>query len=241
MLKDYQDAFGYACFDYLQGIKTFTVIERSDGYIEAANIVLYFTEFNDWPTHVKRAMRYVHGRVLDVGCGAGRHALFLQNKGFDVLGIDVSPMAMRVCKIRGLKKVRVLSITGISSKLGTFDTILMLGGNFGLFANKQRAQWLLRRFYGMTREGAVIIAQSRNIYKTKEPHHLQYQASNRKRGRMAGQIRLRVRYKNYAEPWYDYLLVSPQEMMALLRNTGWRIKKFIGVKNAVYTAIIGKA
>jgi ubiquinone/menaquinone biosynthesis C-methylase UbiE len=37
-------------------------------------------------------MKYVKGRrVLDIGCGVGRHALYLQNEerqGFDVLGID---------------------------------------------------------------------------------------------------------------------------------------------------------
>lgn len=241
MLKDHQDAFGHAYVDYVQGIKTFMTIERSDGFIEAGNIAMYFSEYKDWPTHVKKAMKYVHGKVLDVGCGAGRHALYLQKKGFDVVGIDVSPLAIKVCTMRGLKKAKVLSITGISSTLGAFDTILMLGGNFGLFANRDRTKWLLKRFYGMTKEKAVIIAQSRNIYKTKEVQHLQYQKYNRKKGRMSGQIRLRVRYKNYAEPWYDYLLVSPQEMKALLKNTGWEIKKFIGTKGSLFTGIIEKS
>ncbi len=240
MLRDYQDAFGHAYYDYLKGETSFMIIERSDGYIEAGNIAMYFTEYKDWPSHVKRAMKYVHGKVLDVGCGAGRHALYLQQNGFDVLGIDVSPLAIKVCKMRDLKKAKVLSVTGISSTLGTFDTILMLGGNFGLFANKQRTKWLLKRFYGMTRESAVVIAQSRNIYRTKEPHHLHYHECNRKRSRMAGQIRLRVRYKKYAEPWYDYLLVSPGEMRMLLQGTGWKIKKFIGVKGTLFTAIIEK-
>jgi cyclopropane fatty-acyl-phospholipid synthase-like methyltransferase len=38
----------------------------------------------------KKSMGYVKGRtVLDIGCGPGRHALYLQNeRGFDVLGID---------------------------------------------------------------------------------------------------------------------------------------------------------
>lgn len=33
-------------------------------------------------------------RVLDVGCGIGRHALFLAREGFDVVGIDASPSAL---------------------------------------------------------------------------------------------------------------------------------------------------
>jgi 2-polyprenyl-3-methyl-5-hydroxy-6-metoxy-1,4-benzoquinol methylase len=72
-------------------------------------------------------MRFVKGRVLDIGCGAGRVALYLQKKGFDVSGIDVSPLAVKVCKLRGLKKARVLSISNIGAKLGKFDTLLMFG------------------------------------------------------------------------------------------------------------------
>ena len=36
-------------------------------------------------------MRMVRGRVLDIGCGAGRFALYLQGKGLDVTGIDLAP------------------------------------------------------------------------------------------------------------------------------------------------------
>ncbi len=51
-------------------------------------------------------MEFVNGRVLDVGCGAGRHSLYLQKKGFDVLGIDVSPLAVKVCRLKGVKKLK---------------------------------------------------------------------------------------------------------------------------------------
>ena len=34
------------------------------------------------------------GRALDVACGSGRNALFLAEKGFEVTGIDISPVAL---------------------------------------------------------------------------------------------------------------------------------------------------
>jgi 2-polyprenyl-3-methyl-5-hydroxy-6-metoxy-1,4-benzoquinol methylase len=52
----------------------------------------------------KKAIDYAKGRVLDVGCGAGRHILYLQKKGLKVLGIDQSPLAVNMCKLRGAKK-----------------------------------------------------------------------------------------------------------------------------------------
>jgi len=65
--------------------------------------------------------------------------LYLQEKGFDVTGIDVSPLAVEVCRLRGLKKVQNLPITKVTSELGVFDTIVMFGNNFGLFGSFKRA------------------------------------------------------------------------------------------------------
>ena len=57
---------------------------------------------------------------------------------------------------------------------------------------------------------------------------------------MAGQIRLRVRYKKYATPWFDYLMVSKEEMENILDGTDWRVNRFIESDGSVYIAIIGK-
>lgn len=240
-MKDHQEAHGHAMFDHLNGKGAFEIVERDDGFITPTNAPkVYFSKFRDWPPHEKKAMRYVRGRVLDIGCGAGRHCLYLQDKGFDVLGIDLSPLAIKVCKLRGLKKVKSVSITQISSKLGKFDTLLMLGNNFGLFGSFNRAKWLLKRFHKITSEKARIIAESMDPYKTDEPAHLEYHKFNRKRGRMSGQLRLRVRYKKYATPWFDYLLVSKDEMQNVLDGTGWQVKSFLDSDDPMYVAIIEK-
>ena len=165
-------------------------------------------------------MRYVSGRVLDIGCGAGSHSLYLQKKGFDVLGIDLSPLAVKVSKLRGVRRVRVRSIMEIGPRLGRFDTLLMMGNNFGLFRSFKRARRLLRRFNGITSGKARIIAETRDPYKTTDPFHLQYHRLNRSRGRMPGQVRMRVRHRKYATPWFDYLLVSRDEMKNILTGTG---------------------
>ena len=57
----------------------------------------------------------------------------------DVLGIDTSPLAVRVSKLRGVKRTRVMPVTKVTSRLGTFDTIVMFGNNFGLFESRKRA------------------------------------------------------------------------------------------------------
>jgi cyclopropane fatty-acyl-phospholipid synthase-like methyltransferase len=178
--------------------------------------------------------------VLDIGCGAGRHPLYLQEKKFEVLGIDNSPLAIQVCKLRGVKKAEVISIDDVDFKPNSFDTIIMMGNNFGLFGSFKNAQKLLKNFHKMTSKNAVIIAETRDTYKTENPAHLKYHEFNRKRGRMSGQLRIRIRFKEYATPWFDYLIVSKDEMGNILRGTGWKVKEFIDSENAGYVAILWK-
>ena len=141
-------------------------------------------------------MESVRGRVLDVGAGAGRFALYLQEKGQEVVGTDVSAGALEVRRKRGVRDVRQAPFHRIDSSLGAFDTVLLMGNNFGLFANPRRAKWMLRRLKKLTGHKARIIGESVDVYATDRPEHLAYHARNLKRGRRAGEIRLRVRYRD---------------------------------------------
>jgi 2-polyprenyl-3-methyl-5-hydroxy-6-metoxy-1,4-benzoquinol methylase len=241
MLKDWQDAFGHEIHDYFRGEDGYEIIERDDGFFSVSTgPKLYFLEHEDWPESEKEAMKYVRGRVLDVGCGAGRHSLYLQEQGFDIVGIDNSPLAIKVCRARGLRSAQLLSVTRITRKLGVFDTILMLGNNFALVGNAKRARWLLRRFHRMTSEAGRIIAQTRDPYQTELPEHLEYHARNRDKGRMSGEAKIRVRYKRYVTPWIHFLMVSKEEMKTILKGTNWEVRKFIDGQQGIYTAIIEK-
>lgn len=239
MIKTHQDAYGHEIYDYYKGINNFEIVERDDGYIEVGySPKLYFSEYRDWHIIEKKAMGYVKSRVLDIGCGAGRHLLYLQQKGYQVTGIDSSPLAVKVCQERGVGDVRLMSITRINPSLGVFDTIIMFGNNFGLFGNPKRAKWLLSKFKKITSSNGRIIAQSTDPYKTKLKEHLEYHRFNVERGRMAGQLRIRIRYKKYITPWFDYLLVSKSQMKNILKGSGWQVKKFISSKDSHYVAII---
>lgn len=241
MLTKQQDAYGQIVWDYLHGKRSAEIIERADGYFDlSGGAPEYFAVFKKWPRRQRAAMRFVRGRILDVGCGAGRCCLYLQNHGHEVVGIDASPLAIEVCRRRGVKDARLLPITRVSRALGQFDTILMMGNNFGLFGNRLRAGWLLRRLHGLTSSRARIVAESMDVYQTKNPDHLQYHRLNRRRGRMGGQVRLRVRYHQFRTPWFDYLFVSPGEMKDLLIGTGWRVGRYLKSDGAPYVAVIEK-
>ena len=243
MLTDTQDAYGHLISDRHNGQENVEVVEREDGFIDTSRLgpQNYFAEYEDWAEHQKHAMQYATGRVLDIGCGAGRHSIYLQEHGHYVLGTDNSPLAIQTCQRRGLKNAVVTSITQLNSKIGTFDTILMMGHNFGLIGNYKRAKWLLRRFAAMTSGIAKIIAETMDPYETTDPGYLAYHQFNRDRGRMSGQLKLRVRYKQYTTPWFDYLFVSKSEMEDILDGTGWQVKCYIDASDTPsYVAILAK-
>ena len=57
---------------------------------------------------------------------------------------------------------------------------------------------------------------------------------------MSGQINFRVRFRQYSTPWYDYLMVSKDEMKEILQETGWKVKQYIDSEMSYYIALIGK-
>jgi SAM-dependent methyltransferase len=240
-MNDMQDAFGHELLDYLDGKGSWEIIERDDGYFNVSpGAKLYFAEYADWSAAEQQAMTHVRGRVLDIGCGAGRHALYLQDQGFDVYGIDNSPGALEVCRRRGLTRTSLMPLTRVSRKLGVFDTVLMMGNNFGLVGTPKRARWFLRRLKGMTGPEARIIAVTRDVGYTDDPEHLAYHARNRAQGRLPGQVRIRVRYKRYVTPWIDLLMVSKDELRQMVDGTGWELDETINDERGLYVAVLEK-
>ncbi|MBD3190067.1 MAG: methyltransferase domain-containing protein [Candidatus Heimdallarchaeota archaeon] len=242
MLKDEEDAFGQLLRDYYDGKGAFEIIERDDGFFEGSRDPrVYFSLYLDWPSLEKTALQRVYGDVLDIGCGAGRHALYLQLQGFEVVGIDVSPLAIEVCKQRGLRSAFVTSLDDLDSELGIFDTILLLGGNFGLLGNPTKAKEVLYTLSELSSPEGKIIAQSLDPYQTSEKYHLEYHQRNREQGKMPGLTRIRIRYKKYVTPWMELLLVSPDEMQELLVDTNWYVKEFLQEEQSSrYFAILMK-
>lgn len=240
-MKSEENVLGQLLWAYYQGKESshFEIWERSDGYISVDLTKNYFSEYEDWALYQRKALEFVKGRVLDIGCGAGRHSLYLQDKGFDVLGIDISPLAIKVSRLRGLKKAEIMSIEDVNFRPNSFDTIIMMGNNFGLFGSFEKARKLLTRFHRMTSENALIIADTRNPYK-KDPAHLEYRRLNEEKGRMGGQVKGRMRFEKYTGKWFDWLMVSKKEMKKILKGTGWKIRKFLDSEDSRYIAIIEK-
>ena len=121
------DVFGRALLDWAMGGILPEVLEREDGFTQVgAGPDVYLSGFKGWPTAERKSIRYIRGRVMDIGCGAGRVALELQKRGVDVVGLDASPLAAKAAKIRGLNNVWSMPI-GVRPR--TNEVLPNVGGN----------------------------------------------------------------------------------------------------------------
>jgi SAM-dependent methyltransferase len=227
VLRAEQDAFGRLLVDLVAGRRAVEVIERDDGSVFTGDARYYLAPFRRWWPQERRAIRFACGRVLDLGCGAGRVSLHLQDRGLAVVGVDVSPLAVEVARMRGVTDARVGTASTVLEKEGLFDTILLLGNNLGLLGGERQGRRLLRRLSRLATNKGRILAGSYDPYDGASEFARKYQARSRERGKMGGVERLRVRYRQYATPWYDVLFASREELTQLAAGTGWEVARFI--------------
>ncbi len=125
----------------------------------------------------------------------------------------------------------------------SIDSVIMMGNNFGLLGSFASAREYLRQFNHVMSSRGRIVAITSDPYKNDDPYHLAYQKLNLSRGRMAGQIRFRIRYKTLINDRMDYLFASEPEVRAILEGTGWKLEKVIraGSNERPYLNIITRA
>ncbi|RKN04260.1 class I SAM-dependent methyltransferase [Streptomyces radicis] len=236
------DAFGQLLLATLDvgvkpGVET-EIVERDDGLIVAADAVRYFRRPEEWSPQVRWAVAQARGRVLDIGIGAGQHALVAQRAGCRVTGLDVSPGALEVARRRGVGELVAGSVGQVAEffEQGSFDTVFMLGQNLALLGSPERAGAVLSALYDITAPGALLIGDGADPTPVWESQR-EYFESNVARGRWPGHFTLRVRHRDMASPWFDYLFCTPDQLAALGETHGWRLHG-VRQKGASYAAVM---
>ncbi len=219
------DPWSEIMMDAAAGVAGEYTIERDDGRIETLQVLDYNRPLLEWSECERLAIQHAAGKVLDIGCGAGRVLLHLQNLGHEVVGIDLAQGAVEACKRRGITEVHVMSAKEIDFPEATFDTVVMFGNNFGILGNDENIIDMLRTLHRITTPQGKILAGSADVVKTNDQEHLDYHMLNVSRNRPKGLIRLRVAYKGLVDEWMDLRLATPDEMAYLAEKAGWSLER----------------
>ena len=218
-----EDAFGQALLARLEGRVGMAVIERDDGFIEADGSDYFAPLVEDdelWQWNHARIGR----RVVDVGAGAGRASVALQDEGTSVTALDVSPGAIEVCRRRGVSNTFLGTVQDLAD-LGAapFDTFLCFGANLGLIGRDDGARSFFDALRRLAGPEVRLLGTILNPYLTEVPAHLAYHEANRAAGRPGGAVRIRIRYQAAATPWFELVWASPEELAGRAGSLGWSV------------------
>ncbi|MGN1354280.1 MAG: class I SAM-dependent methyltransferase [Alloprevotella sp.] len=108
----------------------------------------------------QQALDHCRGRVLDIGAGAGCHALVLQDRGLDVTAIDISPLSVETMKARGVCHAIEQDFWTMQ---GRFDTLLMLMNGIGIVGTVSRLPRFFAHIKTLLAPGGSLIFDSTDI------------------------------------------------------------------------------
>lgn len=156
-----KDLFGSALLDYYNDSYTEDIItSTSISSDDVLPLPYLFRDFEDMPKMEQQALEIAKGKILDVGCGAGSHSLYLQKKGLDVKAIDISKGAVKVSTARGIRNVE---LKGILDESETFNTILLLMNGTGIFQELKQVSKFLKHLKSLLKPNGQILIDSSDI------------------------------------------------------------------------------
>ncbi|NJM80676.1 MAG: class I SAM-dependent methyltransferase [Flavobacterium sp.] len=213
-----KDLFGKAILDYQTNNSPEDIItETSISEADEMSVAYLFREYKDMPKLEQKALQLAKGKILDVGCGAGSHALYLQEKGFDVTGIDISENAIEACKLRGLKNVKASDVLDLDTDTSTalsmtnqddnkFDTILLLMNGTGIFGTLANISKHLKKLKSLlTEKGQVLIDSSDIIYMFDQDEDGAYEVPATG---YYGELTFTMQYKGETEDFFPWLYID---------------------------------
>ena len=217
-LSPNNDPMGAAIRDYQSKGKASHLRVLSSMFDEDEMPVAHlFRTFNQMPRLEQKALSMAKGRVLDIGAGAGCHALALQERGLEVKAIDISPLSCEVMKERGVKDAECVNLFNPQLQ-GKYDTLLLLMNGTGIAGKLNRLSMLLNRLKELLAESGQILIDSSDlkyIYENEDgsmdidlnaPYY--------------GEVDYQMQYKNVKGEPFDWLYTDPMLLASISKQCG---------------------
>ena len=152
-----------------------------------------------------KALKLSKGRILDVGAGAGCHALALQDRGMEVTAIDVSPLSVEVMTKSGIDDARLVNLYD-ETLCEKFDTILMLMNGSGIIGKIANMPQFFARIDSLLAEGGQVLMDSSDLIYLFEDEDGGVDIDLA--GDYYGEVDFTMQYKNIKGETFDWLYID---------------------------------
>lgn len=143
--------------------RTFNTIQMRDTlYNKLANFYWLYSSKKDYEKEVAfidrifKKFQIPGKRILDIGCGQGDHAILLQEKGYEVTGLDVSIQQIKRAKKRAngvnFKKVDFLDFQG-----KRYDGVTMLWNTILYFSPTKKLTQVMNKAADLLTPGGLLL------------------------------------------------------------------------------------
>ena len=212
--------YGAALLDYFNGDRSATItIHDKLGKIRDYPISEIFTDASGFFELERAAVELCRGRVLDIGSGNGRHSLALQDRGLQVIAIDLLPECVQVTKRRGVKEAYQADIFNFNAP--PFDTLLGIINGLSMVKTLDGLRPYLRRVRRLVKPDGQYLVHSTDVRRVPGVRDRVARNLGDSPHRYFGEIDCWLEYKGERGETFTELYVDPETLTKHASESGW--------------------
>ncbi len=214
----HRDVYGEALAEYFEKeeLTAPLLLHSTYGDIEEMPVEVFFRDAEDFPELEFIALSLCDGKVLDVGAGVGAHALYLQERNFDVTALEISQSACNIMHQRGVQKILQEDFFSLSNQ--QFDSLLFLMNGIGLAGTVEGFRKLLAHSKSLLSEKGQLLFDSSDIsylydeYRIKRPDYY------------FGEIGYQYEFKSIKGEPFKWLYLDQETLIKVAHEEGWVVQ-----------------
>lgn len=224
----HRDVYGEALAEYFEKeeLTVPLLLHSTYGDIEEMPVEVFFRDAEDFPELEFIALSLCDGKVLDVGAGVGAHALYLQEKNFDVVALEISKTACNIMQQRGVQKIVQQDFFALANQ--EFDTLLFLMNGIGLAGTIDGFRKLLVHSKTLLSEKGQLLFDSSDIsylydeYRIQRPEYY------------FGEIGYQYEFNGVKGEPFKWLYLDQETLIKVAHEEGWVVQILFEDENDQY-------
>lgn len=214
----HRDVYGEALAEYFEKeeLSSPLLLHSTYGDIEEMPVEVFFRDSEDFPELEFIALSLCDGKVLDVGAGVGAHALYLQEKNFDVTALEISQTACNIMQQRGVQTIVQQDFFDLANQ--QYDTLLFLMNGIGLAGSLDGFRQLLAHSKTLLTEKGQLLFDSSDIsylydeYRIQRPEYY------------FGEIGYQYEFNGIKGEPFKWLYLDQKKLIKVAHEEGWVVQ-----------------